>query len=84
MGEWTYKSKFSWHQHLLDVSGELNDLATLPPGKESQVSLDRILGGPLPGQELRPFGRPASSYSDCAVPAPPYSRVAQVKSVMSL
>jgi hypothetical protein len=37
MGEWMYRSKFSWPQHWLEVSGQLHDLAALLPGKEPPV-----------------------------------------------
>jgi hypothetical protein len=58
------------------MSGQLHTPATLPPGKEPPVPLDKRLGGPqtrsglrgeekiltLPGLELQPLGRPARSY----------------------
>jgi hypothetical protein len=75
MGEWKYRSTFSWPRHQLEVSGQLDAPAALPPGKRPLYPVDRRLGVPqnlyglyregkilsLPGLELRPLGSPARS-----------------------
>jgi hypothetical protein len=37
MGEWMYKSTFSWPRHKLEVSGQLDAPTALPPGKDPPV-----------------------------------------------
>jgi hypothetical protein len=39
MGEWMYRSTFSWPEHQLEVSGQLYAPAALPPGKEPPVPI---------------------------------------------
>jgi hypothetical protein len=39
MGEWMYRSTFSWPRHKLEVSGQLHAPAALPPGKQPPVSI---------------------------------------------
>jgi hypothetical protein len=46
MGEWAYRSTYSWPLHWLEMSGQLHAPAALPLGKESLVPLDRRLGWP--------------------------------------
>jgi hypothetical protein len=46
MGEWMYRSMFSWPQHYLEVRGQLHVPAALPRGKSPRYPLDRRLGGP--------------------------------------
>jgi hypothetical protein len=41
MGEWMYRSTFSWSWHKLEVSGQLHAPTALPP-----VPIYRRLGGP--------------------------------------
>jgi hypothetical protein len=73
MGEWMYKSSFSWPRHWLEVSGQLHSSAALPPwGKspcthwiggwvDSRASLDDTVKWKflaLPGLEIWPLGHP--------------------------
>jgi hypothetical protein len=46
MGEWIYRSTFSWRRHLLEMRGQLYALAALSQGKSSRYRLYRRLGGP--------------------------------------
>jgi hypothetical protein len=84
MGEWMYRSTFSWTRHQLEVSGQLHAPAALSPGKEPPVPIGQEAGWApraglddvekrkfltLPGLELRPV---ASHYTYCAIPAPRY------------
>jgi hypothetical protein len=46
MGEWMYRSTFSWPRHYLEMSSQLHAPAALPPGKSSRYPLYRRLGGP--------------------------------------
>jgi hypothetical protein len=39
MGEWMYRSAFSWPRHKLELSGQLHAPAALPPGKEPPVPI---------------------------------------------
>jgi hypothetical protein len=52
MGQWTYRSTFSWPLHWLEVGGQLHALAALPQRKCPSACLDSRLGRPqnLPGQ----------------------------------
>jgi hypothetical protein len=84
MGESMYRSTFSWPRYYLEVSGELHAPAALPRGiapgthwlggcVNPRAGLDDVKKRKflaLPGLELRPLGRPASSYTDYAIPAP--------------
>jgi hypothetical protein len=78
MGEWMYRSTFSWPRHLLEVSDQLHARAALPPGKEPPVSIGYEVGWtpepvwttwrrenswPYRNSELRPLGRPTRSQS---------------------
>jgi hypothetical protein len=77
MGEWMYRSTFSWPRYYLEVSGQLHSPTSLAPRKEPRYPLDRRLSGPktglddmekrkfltLPGLELRHFSRPARNQS---------------------
>jgi hypothetical protein len=77
MGEWMYRSIFSWLRHKLEVSGKLHAPPALPPRKSPRYSMYRRLGGPrdrsgwlekwilllLSRLELRPLGRPVHSQS---------------------
>jgi hypothetical protein len=45
MGEWMYRSHFSWYRHYLDVSGQVHAPPALPRGKSLRYPLNR-LGGP--------------------------------------
>jgi hypothetical protein len=85
MGEWMYRSTFSWPRHYLEVSGQLHAPAASPPGKSSRYPFYRRLGGPqsrsgrygevkiftLPGLELPPpvVQSVASRYTVWAIPA---------------
>jgi hypothetical protein len=69
MGEWMYRTKYSWPRHWLEVSGKLHVPAALPPEKDPRYPLYRRLGEAqgrsgrggeekiltLPGLELRPL-----------------------------
>jgi hypothetical protein len=44
MGEWIYRSTFSWPRHYLEVSGQLHAHAALPLGKEPPVSIGSEVG----------------------------------------
>jgi hypothetical protein len=46
MGEWMYRSTFSWPRQKLEVSGQLHAPAALPPGKSPRYQFYRRLGGP--------------------------------------
>jgi hypothetical protein len=46
MGEWMYRSTFSWPRHKLEFRGQLHALAALPRGKEPLYPLNRKLSGP--------------------------------------
>jgi hypothetical protein len=49
MGEWMYRSTFSWPRHSLEVSGQLHVPAALPPGKKPPVPVGQVAGwGPAP------------------------------------
>jgi hypothetical protein len=77
MGEWIYRSTFSWIWHYFEVSSQLHAQAALPPGGgKPRYPLNRRLGtpqnrgrdgerkiSPLPGFELRPLFRPGRSHS---------------------
>jgi truncated hemoglobin YjbI len=76
MWEWMYRSTFSWPRHQMEVSGQLPAPTALPPGKSPRYTLhgwvcpraglddmEKWKFLPLPGLELRPLGRPASSQS---------------------
>jgi hypothetical protein len=39
VGEWVYRSTFSWPRHQFEVSGELHAHAALPPEKEPPVPI---------------------------------------------
>jgi hypothetical protein len=45
MGDWMYRSTFSWPRHSLEMSGQLHAPAALPPRKRSRYPLYRRLGG---------------------------------------
>jgi hypothetical protein len=78
MGEWMYRSKFSWPRHYLEVSGKLHAPAALSPGGSApsthrtgcwvdpRTGLDEVekrIFLTLPRLELRPLGRQAPSQS---------------------
>jgi hypothetical protein len=44
MGEWMYRSTFSWPRHQLEVSGQLHAPATLSLGKKLQVPIRQDAG----------------------------------------
>jgi hypothetical protein len=44
MGEWMYRSTFSWPRHYQEVSGQLHAPAALPPGKEPPLSIGQKAG----------------------------------------
>jgi hypothetical protein len=44
MGEWMYRSTFSWTRQYLEVSGQLHSPTTLPPGKEPSVPIGYEFG----------------------------------------
>jgi hypothetical protein len=46
MGEWMYRSTFSWPRHLLEVNGQLHAPAALLWRKSPRFPLDKRLGGP--------------------------------------
>jgi hypothetical protein len=46
MGQWMYRSMFSWPTNQLEVSGQFHALAALPPGIHLLYPLDGRLGGP--------------------------------------
>jgi hypothetical protein len=81
MGEWMYRSTFSWPRHKLEVSGELRAPAALPPGKEPP--LEGWVGPRAGLDDLENFlsyrdskSHPSvvqavvSRYTDYAIPAP--------------
>jgi hypothetical protein len=37
MGEWIYRSTFSWPRHKLEVSGQLHAPVALPPGEKAPI-----------------------------------------------
>jgi hypothetical protein len=78
MGEWIYRSTFSWPRHWLELSGQLRAPTALPPGGKAPGT--HWIGGwvgprdglddvekrkflTLPRLELRPFGRSARRQS---------------------
>jgi hypothetical protein len=99
MGEWMYRSTFSWTRQYLEVSGQLHAPAALLPGKRPRYPFYKRLIGPqsrsgrygevkiftLPGLELRPpvVQSVASRYTDWAILAP-LQRVYFVKSQLSV
>jgi hypothetical protein len=53
MGEWMYRSTFSWPRHYLEMSGQLDAPAALLQAKEPRYPLGRRLGGPQRRSERR-------------------------------
>jgi hypothetical protein len=75
MGEWMYKTMFSWPRHYLEVSGQLHALAALSPRKNTHWiwgwvgpragmdDMEKWKFLPPSGSEIRPLGRPSHSQS---------------------
>jgi hypothetical protein len=75
MGEWVYRSTFSWPRHKLEVTGQLHASSAFLKGKEPPVpigwevgwtprasldDLEKRKNSPPPRLELRPLGRARS------------------------
>jgi hypothetical protein len=85
MGEWMFRSTFSWPRHYLVASAKFHATATLLPGKEPLDHTGWRLGSPqnmwvlhgerkflpLPGLKHQTFSRPTCSYTNCTIPLPP-------------
>jgi hypothetical protein len=85
MGEWMYRSTYSWPRHQLEVRGQLHGPSALSPRKELSVPIDWNAGWapepvwttwrgeiifPLLRIESKPLSRPACSRSVYGLPYP--------------